>query len=508
MILYRVQDFFREKRVRITAVLLLAVLFLALMMWELVYVQYSVVCGILAGTACFWFYTSKADGTIKEFWIQNLPALLLVWLAFLIRSEMLLLTTPFLAAVGIWHWAQACRVQEAECCEIEKKKKWQQILSRENIGKYLCFVLVMAMGLGIMTGLDQLAYRSSDWKQYRAFFDARTEVYDFTWYPDYETHPEVYEENGISQIQYRLIDNYNFGLDETITENTLKAVAAYGEKNQKWGGLGNHIKNALWELAKRSFSMTDAPYICFVWAGYALVLGLMVLQKEKKYAIQVAMLLMFRSIPWFYLIYKERVVDRIAHPLYVIEVMILLGILVKELYDRPLWNPERYYRMAAAGIVGVLSLVSLPFVFGNVKAQQSRREEILVNQKAFQTYAREHTQNYYYLDVYSTVSFVEKMFENVDNSQKNYDIMGGWMCHSPLQKGVTKAVSEDLGQGETQSIAQALLTDGFYFVAEAQCDVSFLTEYYSFCDKEVELEVEDVVGEGENPFYIYKAVEK
>lgn len=525
MISYRMQGFFKDTRVKFATDVLLVFVFLGFMLWELVYVQYSVVCGVLAGTACFWFYTTPVEGDVAEFWKKNIPALLLVWLAFQIRSEMLLLTSPFIATVGIWHWMESAMLEKENALAIEKEKLWKHALSKDNICKYVIFAAVMIVGLGLSLGADYLAFKSVEWKEYREFFDARTKVYDYTWYPSYEEQKEFYDEQGISETQYRLIDNYNFGLDETIDENTLKIIASYGEKPKMLGSFAYRAKNTLVEIAKRTFSLQDAPYNYFVLAAYGLAAGLAVLQKEKKYIWKLFLLAGMRCVPWFYLIFVQRAVDRITHPLYMIEFLVLLAVLVKELYDRPLWNMEKYYRMAAAGVLAAVAVISLPFGFVEVKQEQTSREQTLQKQKLWDDYAKANPENYYYLDVYSTIRFMEKMFEDVDNSQKNYDLLGGWVCHSLLQKEARgKYVNEDalkavlpkteessdseavLKQDEV-SVAELLLTDNFYFVAESDRDVTFMIEFYKSKDKKVTLELQEAIGEEENPFMVYKVVE-
>lgn len=525
MISYRMQGFFKDTRVKFATDVLLVFVFLGFMLWELVYVQYSVVCGVLAGTACFWFYTTPVEGDVAEFWKKNIPALLLVWLAFQIRSEMLLLTSPFIATVGIWHWMESAMLEKENALAIEKEKLWKHALSKDNICKYVIFAAVMIVGLGLSLGADYLAFKSVEWKEYREFFDARTKVYDYTWYPSYEEQTEFYDEQGISEIQYRLIDNYNFGLDETIDENTLKIIASYGEKPKMLGSFAYRAKNTLVEIAKRTFSLQDAPYNYFVLAAYGLAAGLAVLQKEKKYIWKLFLLAGMRCVPWFYLIFVQRAVDRITHPLYMIEFLVLLAVLVKELYDRPLWNMEKYYRMAAAGVFAAVAVISLLFGFVDVKQEQTSREQNLQKQKLWDDYAKANPENYYYMDVYSTIRFMEKMFEDVDNSQKNYDLLGGWVYHSPLQKEARgKYVNEDALKAilpkteessdseavlklDEVSVGELLLTDNFYFVAESNRDITFMIDFYKAKDIKVTLELQETIGEGENPFMVYKVVE-
>lgn len=509
MITYRIQGYFQNKRVKAATTLLMTVVFLALMLWELVYVQYSVVCGVMAGTACFWFCTTKVDCSIGEFWKKNIPALILVWIAFLVRSEMLLLTAPFIAVVGIWHWAEATMLQKGNDVQIGRVKWIRYILSKENIFKYIGCILTMFIGLGLAYGADALAFRSPQWQNYREFFDARTDVYDYTWYPDYEENQAFYEENEISKIQYTLIDNYNFGLDESIDKEMLETIASYGEKPRMLGSTANRIKNASYELVKRTFSVSDAPYNYFVIVGYVLVIGLAILQKEKSYLWKLVLLGVMRLIPWMYLIYAGRVVDRIAHPLYMIEFFILLAMLVRELYDRPLWNEEQYYRMGCAGLLAVIAVISLPMTMKQVDTEQQRREGILVNQSALDDYAKANGTNYYYIDVYSTVSFVEKIFDNVDNTQKNYDLLGGWVEGSPLQNEavhnflLVDVIEEATGEEAVETMVERLLRDNFHFVIAKNREASFMEDFYQSKDKNIKLELIDTIGEGDNPFLIY-----
>ena len=198
-----------------------------------------------------------------------------------------------------------------------------------------------------------------------------------------------------------------------------------------------------------------------------------------------------------------------------IEFFILLALLVQQLYDRPLWNVEKYYRMFCAAVLVIIAGISLPLVIGEVNIEQQRRAEVLINQQALDDYAKENAENYYYVDVYSTVSFVEKIFEDVDNDQKNYDILGGWLCHSPLQKEAVKAyISKDAATHEVgaessaDTMADHLLSEPFYFVIAKNSNPEFLEELYREKGINVTLELKDTVGEGENPFLVYKLVEQ
>ena len=476
--------------------------------------QYSVVSGILAATACFWFYTIPKGLEEKSFWKQGLPSLVLVWIAFLVRSEMLLFMFPFLVSAGLFHWLEEAKKQKEEYVGPEKRGYLGQMFCKKNLFRYPGFLAVMALGLLLLFSLDKMAYRSAEWKSYGSFFDARTKVYDYTWYPSYEEGKEFYEEKGITRQQYQLIDSYNFGLDTTIDDTVLREIADYGQKQKVLGSTGTRIRNLIWEMIHNTFSGKHGPYNYLVLLSFVLVLGLAFVQKRKDYLWKLGFIIVMRSVCWSYLIWSARVVDRVAHPLYLAEFLLLLAVLVSELYERPLWNVEKYYRRAVAFAFLLYVLLAFPVSFQSVKDEVRQREEILENQALLDDYCKQHRENYYYLDVYSSVSFSEKVYGEVDNSFKNYDLLGGWLCNSPLQTEARRnwlVLEDEKTEPEEiriDGISEALLGRNCYLVIESTADTGFLTDFYEAGGKEVSLELADRVGKGGNPFLIYELKEK
>ena len=91
------------------------------------------------------------------------------------------------------------------------------------------------------------------------------------------------------------------------------------------------------------------------------------------------------------------------------------------------------------------------------------------------------------------------MFQNADNSHKNYDILGGWASGSPLQKQATVAFHEDM-----LSRAELLLLDNFYFVAEDGADTTFLEAFYRGQGMEISVSEKERITAANKTLYIYK----
>lgn len=105
-----------------------ALFWFAAMGSHLVYLQYTVTAGMLAGAAIFWVVTAKGK---ERFW-----ALLFYWLSFCLRPEMALLCLPLAGAGGLCIWGRE-----------------KQIFSKENLRHYLGLFAALVIGMGVFTGL-------------------------------------------------------------------------------------------------------------------------------------------------------------------------------------------------------------------------------------------------------------------------------------------------------------------------------------------------------------------
>lgn len=455
-------------------------LIFTLFLWELLIVQYTVTAALLAACACFLVFTSSKDegcSFIEKYGM----AIVLVILGFNIRSEMVLLMSPFIAFIGIVKWSEE-----------------RELFKMETLKKYLGLVGVILAGMSLSLLIDAAAYSGVDWKVFRDFFDARTKVYDYTWYPSYEEAEDFYREIGMTPVQVELIDNYNFGLDEAIDADKLWSIADYADKTGIKSPLPLRIKEALADYKWRTFHETDSPYNYFVLAAYGMVAALALLFKDRAVIWKLPLLVIMRTIPWMYVILAKRVPARISHPLYYIELIILCAWMLSY-YER--YKDNRRCKRScifSAAILCMFALIRTPLAWENVENEMNRRQEVNAVMREFDAYAKSHPENYYYIDVYSSVAFSEKMFENVDNSQKNYDILGGWADRSPLQKTSTQKFSND-----SPSRAELLVQDNFYFVCGQECDTEFLEEFYSGHGIIVSLEETDTIGEEEELLTVY-----
>lgn len=418
---------------------------------HMVNIQYTITCGMLVGAAVFLFLTMPEGAllekgeeilSVRAFLRRSLPALLLVLLAFQLRSEMALLTLPFLGLSGLFSW-------------------WEDrpVFERRNLQKYGGLCLLLLAGMGLSLGADSLAY-GGEWRTFRQFFDDRTTIYDF--YPEVLTEEAFdadLEKQGVSFGAQILLENYNFGLDEGIDAQMLSDVAAYAREHvggeRDWGAV---FKEKLRLYCYRNLHAGDAPYNFLVILGYGInIIAIVILLRRKVRnlllaAIQLLMIFLGRSALWMFVLMRGRDPERITHPLYLVEFCLLAGLFLSYLWrgtayaavsvpkTADSWAASECGNYAAGRIILLGSAAALLLLsawglwrnVGAVRADQAKRQEINRDWEAIDAYCRAHPNMFYFEDVYSTVAFSGKLLECRDNTLANYDIAGGWMCKSPL----------------------------------------------------------------------------
>lgn len=496
---------------KLAAALIEGLLFGGLFLEHLVYAQYTLTCTLLGATAAFLFYTTDLESEYKEFIKKNIPSVLLVFLAYLIRTEMLLLVLPMICVAGAAKWGS------------EKK-----IFTREHALKYLWVIGLILAGILAGEASNRIACSSREWRVFTEFFNNRTELYDFQAPPDFGAHEGFYESIGLTESEKVLLDNYNFGMDEEIDETVIGRIAEYAAMNQTaetpfWQNLKDSLKAYGYRFTHGPGTGADYPWNYAVILAYVLAFCAGIFPKgqttggqkeqtrdqkeqegEKKALLKntlgitwkLAFLFAVRTCLWMFILMRGRDPVRITHSLYLMELCILGAMFLVECGRISTSFMQRSCRLAALAGFGVLSLMMLPEQIRNVQQEQIRREEVNQPYQALYDYltADERKENFYLIDVYSSVSYSEKMFAEVDNTLDNYDIMGGWACKSPLQR-------KKLALYGITDMEQALKDDDHvYFVRKTSEDMQWLFDYYEGHGTPVEVHKAAAVGDA---FEIY-----
>ena len=511
--------------------LLETLLIAACLLYHLVFVQYTVTAGLLATAAIFTFLTVRERESERAvtFWLRCLPAALLFWLAFCLRSEMGLLLLPLAGVGGIWKWA--ARAMRGP------------VFTGRNAASFLgVFGLILA-GVLACFGADRLACSDPEWQEFEALFDARTQVYDFydASLRSFEENREFYEGLGLTETQCELLVNYNYGADDAINAQVMEQIAAYGRETR--GTFAHSLAEGVWLYVQRlknnrSIVPDDQlPWLALEGGFAALLLAAAFVRwraarkqkrqerdggnerewkdrkafpKESGILWKLLLLGAVRSGLWMYLILRERVPERISHPLYFCELVMLAWLFLDTVCGMrqisgqqssgwqtsgPEGLPVRVIRIAALVLSLAAVVIWLPQEAERTDAEYARREQgNAVNLAALSRYRQE---NLYLADVMSTVDFSEKLFTEKIRPG-NYDLLGGWMCKSPHSE-------KKLAAFGYESMGQAVLSgENVRFVGEADTDWSWLTELLAEHGGNGELVLEEEITAEGRSLYIWR----
>lgn len=517
-------------------------MFAGTLLWELVYVQYSVTCALLTATGVFLFYTTDDELSTGRFIRKNIISIILVVLGFYVRTEMMLLLCPLIAGAGIAKWSRGA------------KHTHTAMFGIGNLVKYLATPVMVAAGMGIGLLWNAAAYSGSEWNEFNRFFEYRTELYDFqTAPPDYAQNRAYYRQLGLDEAEVTLLLNYNFSIDEAIDADVLESIVDYnrtevGRPYFKYG-----LYEGIREYLYRLLHAEDGVWAYVVMALYVLIFLTGMMQWDYSVPWKLALLMFMRTVSWMYLIMRGRTPERITVSLYLCEVLILSAMLLCQMHAfyaeyRKLLQKERLSRknFRQEEITGnrfsvkkaeqsgkrdrlrmegppqekkrapylplyrkcwrptvlliLTALVLKPAMQGikEVEAEQERRESVNAEWDALRAYFAQHEENFYLLDVYSTVAYSERMFP-ADNRYRNYEICGGWASKSPIY-------AEKLSRYGIGNIESDLLNmNNLYFVTRADRGTDWLKAYYRCKGSQVRAACEDVLAfDGGQSFIICK----
>lgn len=472
--------------------------FLGLHIWE---PQYTTVTGIAGCGGVFLLFLYKPkEGNFFAKLLSCIPFLLFfVWSCGMRRKAFFMLL-PFVGMIFVAHVLD---------------------YGRKILPAAAAFICVIAAVLGA----DRLAYISNEWREFRIYNDNREVIYDFNGFPDYDKYEEVYEELGIARSSYEAAAfHYNVLLDESINAEAMRRLAEISEQERivNRPDFMTKIRQIAEEFFERQLlSYMDRPLNILVFFLYAFVFVTALAERKFRCLRDLAFVVIARMFDWIYLLYYGRDPARVTQIIYVAELVVLLGLIIK--YDlagagRAMDDPDRAEKakknikgmpilMDGKLFVLVIGVTALCFRFGipkaeGVKGEVKSWETASETYREMMAYFSAHPDRIYFFDM-NLLYYMEEAMEGNDPPVSNYVYMGSWMPHSPWYA----RKFEEWGIADP---AEALIEDErvylVYHVTEGS-DYGFLSDYYEEHFPGSRIEVTETVNTyNDTEFLILKAV--
>ncbi len=375
------------------------VLALGIYMPFVLYMHYTLVAALLAATAIFLLV--KGDKELKA-WV-------LLLLSFLIRSQVGLLSLPFVLCAWVWRVGLLDGGQRKQ--EGIRMLKWGVI--------WIAAVLCCSLS-------HSICYSSPEWKEYLDYNDSRTLLYDYTNFLSVDTYGENCTAYGMTSTEYDILYNYNNMLDSSIDAQRMEEIAdKVSESMKPAGDILSSMKNSVRQYFTH-IRYDDAP-LNYIWLGAVLILGCCCVLSKRWFMLGiVAVLELGRSVVWIYLIWKGRFPQRVSQSLYLLEILLLLGMLMV-LAGQMKWS-EKGKKIMAWGLAAVL-LIACGIQWKHTLADMKYRDDVQQGWEIVKGYCEERPETIFFADVFSVVQYAESQYTR---DCENIVLLGGWLSASPL----------------------------------------------------------------------------
>lgn len=392
-------------------------LFTGFLFYDLIFVQYTVTAAILTATATFRFYLEPEAERTVDFIKKNIGNILLLLLAFCIRSEMLLLLLPMVAVAGFCKWMT-----------VEEVDGERSLFARDKWQKYPGIFAIIVAGLGMIYLCNAIAYASPSWSAFMEFFDGRTNLYDYQVIPPYEGNEAFYQSISMDKTEVDLLISYNFSLDEKLDGKMLEQIAQYAKECKNAGAdFRARLRQAFIDYKYHALHETDMPWNIAVLIFYFLVLFMMQVTHKYSYVWKLCLLGAVRSALWMYICLGNRAPGRITHSLYFMELSILAVFLFQLCRKTGIFMKTM--------IVSVCTLLGVVLLYQNgqtATGEYATKEMAQERWDTLEEYCKNNRDGFYFVDLYSGVGYSEKLFSGWKNESVNYELLGGWIVKSPL----------------------------------------------------------------------------
>lgn len=437
-----------------------------------VFMHYTIIAAVVGGTAVFLVCRSKRS------WVS----IILLWLSFMIRSQVGLLCLAFVAAGLVW---RILRTEDNLKTDLK------------GIGKYAG---ILILGLVIISGFNAIFYCNAEWREYKAYNEARTALYDYTNFVSAEKYVENHDAYGMTEEEAQVLTKYYTMLDSSIDSERLQSIEEKVTAGM-WENMGafSILKNCLKKYWIQVVHC-NLPYN-YVWAGFYVVLFAAILVTGKWFELAfLAVLGAGRSVVWLYLIWQDRFPERVVLSLYIVELLLLLAMsvsVIKDLKAGILQNRVWLQKLCIIALAIVGGAVGGYVTAENYKNAYEHRK-MQQEWDGVKAYCAEHPDNTYFMDMNSMANCFDARYSS---KQTNMLAMGGWLTASPL-------VHQRMDTLGGQDAAEILYyNDGARLLADVGQDMSWLQEYMKNRFGDCELVAVNVIYSGFRGIIEYQVIQ-
>lgn len=518
---------------RIAGSVSFACLFYALLIYWLVFSQYTMTAGILAETAVFLVLLDRQEPDGKPEWKSMVLPAVLFTLSILVRNNVGLLHLPFLGVVCAYKvlWTgdrKPGRTETGLLLAAAVFLIWGAAFSQEYIIELwvVCFVLLGCWAIvwlvkcfrkqaklilkygaffAVMTGiaigsrkLTGMIYATDTWIEYSTFNVYRTDIYDFYGLPDYGENTELYESLGLTQEDYFSLLLYDYVFSDNINAYVMQTLSEYAQPERE--SVLDDIRETLLTVVNRIRDDSEEPDDDLILLVLAAAILICVLAGDMEAVLQLPFLYFGYILCWFYLYWVGRVATHVYHGISFAVILILVGICLLKIEKI---SQSSYREVLCGGLIASGAVSLWLNLSQSVLAFEESYDSHMENNKrweAYRDYCLDHPENLYFTDTEALAGTgPENMFIDRRTEMQNYVLASGWMANSPLYYeklnyyGIEESFASELEDGGT-----------LYYICGSNQSAEWISHY--ICPADISVEVQRVDGiyvDSEEVFTVY-----
>ena len=461
--------------------------------------QWTTTAAIAGAAGIFLFYTSNTEEKVLQV-LEEGMAVLLILLSLAIRDDVFLMTLPLAGLCFWWKYGTLKRTNGT----------WNFRLRHWGVPAAL------VVGVAVLLGVEAFAYRSPEWKEFREYNVNREAIMDYYGLQDYEEDPAFFDSLGFTPEETENLHRYSLYLNDNLYNENMAKLAehskeVYAKEHPAQERILSGLEDIYEHLGKNTYHMTNVVCLCMI----ALALGYCAGKNRKQLGLALSVLV-FWGAYWFYLGYRNRILERVGFALYLLAFLIMLAIWYRAAFlesrkdrykDSGLeteqelackWASRLQKTVLVTGVCAVLSLTAW-MTWDTIEENNLQRSNYNLQFLDVNAYMAEHPENVYFMTTFTIETYTDNFTLRRDFAFSNLLSVGGWHTFSPLEN----VKNEKLGISEPRT--DIVEQENVYVISLQNVNLRYMDRYYTslYGDGYQGRELIDTLEYGEQIFEVY-----
>lgn len=457
--------------------------------------QWTTAAAFSGAAGIYLFYTADKEDGWKT-WMEEGIAVFLLLLALAVRDDVFLMMLPVSGLCFWWKYGSIC------ASAVLDKTKRKLSFSLEH--KWIPVSLLA--GVMVILAFEAAAYRSPQWKEFRAYNTDREAIMDYYEIHNYEEAAEFYSSLGMSPEETEDLQRYSLYLaGDLYSENMDKIAEREKQAYQQEHSFSERMKSAFsgvyTHLKKDTYHPANLITLCVI----ALALGVSIGAEDKKQQLFMFCFLGIWAVYWLYLGYRNRLLERVGFALYLLAFFTVLAVWYRvtqmkkegeQLQKK--WTERIGGGLLTFGVCFVLSLSAF-FTWQSVEINNTGRRDYNLRFLEVNAYMAAHPDNVYFMTTYSIETYTDNFSLRRSFEFSNLLSLGGWHTFSPLENEKCRRL------GITDPKQDIVENDKVYVISLSNVNLRYMDRYFEsiYGEQYLGRELVDVLDYGDQSFEVY-----